>query len=1679
MPEKFNREDVRKEAERIDMFDESIDHKVKGVGEQLARKYTLGTISLADKIERSEIHEEDKQQLLKEIKTELSTLKTRRSLKKREEDFNKKLDSWINEVESGEKLRGELTKFIEENKQYLPIEKIAKVDLKNTPTKNLKTLKEEIETNKKEFESFKEIQKILPKELSEDFLHICFIKYLSNGKKPKIPEVIAGLKEAVKQQEEIVKVQEETMKIARKFQEIEVSEENLQEETELIFLLSEMINSGDAKGSVQKLELEKALDQEKKNQEKVKRMIKLTEAEKEMREAKEKKDILEKQLKYFKIIQEELVSTAEDAEKSFSELLSETTDKEKQKLYLTQLIAIKKDFGEKETTIQKQIENVEFALNNMEAENNYLNELMDANKNLSEEAKDFAVKKAEFLGEKINDLKEREDGIEEERKSLVKTIKEEKLEEKYQELRDKYGIPSLAYEENRLTPEERESYEKLESLSKRDTNLIRDNFRIKAEKTYLELEQKAANNNFEPREWMEFFKKNRSKNPDLGEKARMALNLYTPRYLKDFESIKNVTKNLLPLHNNLGNIYAHLDKASDRNLSQETLDFWNSTLGKAKDEFLQKEMWRDVQRGGSEILSLIAIFKANGFNDSEPIMGTLQQMKENYENLQSLYGHDQCEFVRITEKIADLEADTTMNNVTNFLKTEGVMIGGAVIGATLFAIPGGMIAGAAGLGAVSEFILVSTCAGVGMTLGTEVSKPMIGMVPDFSIKNLAYSSAKNTLNSMLFMGAGKLIGREIGAVIKAGTGGRVANGIYWAKQGIDKTWGTVKGAGATLTNKNAVARYVVGNIFQEGSEEVGENLSQKVDPKLGLIASAFNSMDGINVNLDISVAPAMKTLSKEAEVSIRSIKGNKVVFEFNPENKQVLIDKLTQSGGTMINKGAVLTCEFYQGKEKITYRFNPSKVPFKTRQFLATDVGKSLERKFKLESKEEGHTEYMGSKESLQAHLEAEGFVCLEIEGRIVAVRNKERVVFVPQAKKPGLGKFVGEITQSAKGLFMKPAAELRSMSRAHSNNEAALANLSRAVPAHVVEEASVSADRTIESVENLPGLNLEEKKVLIELFPEGIESSHIRQENIGNCHFLAALHAAKKSPLFPYFIAKNVRKEVTDSGEVKWHVKLTNDYAETETIVVGEELLVGGIGYDEDLEMVTLKQTVAGQKGDKVLDMALTGLFYRNGNKKVEHVRDAMDGGWPTATLYAMFCFEGETFQVTNRGKKGTEKPFNKGLIGAKKKTEEVRAKLTEIESQPDENIVAVATPCGQYRTKYFEKFHYNVSRNGKSQRKEKIIYYMDPQHRFVTGHAYSLVGVDTKNETVTISNPHGTKDKTYTIKFEEFFEYFSYMGGMKLEKSSVSENYGETRLMGKNYFEGKYDLDLEKGVPHLYSLNDGSIEIDSGGQKVTVHRGHNGEARMKKNNPNGSGLRIENGEIVDVGNGKILIKLGDKDVETRVTKTENNENFEYEEGKLSEDLSTEKGYEFDITNKQIRVIKNGRSYRINKLTNGSILFEGETIGKGGNFYIESEGIGVKNDGNGKIKIYSMEKGQQMRVLQEKITPIEDVKGALNPGEKYFFNIDDGGDVDLEIGDGTRLKVILFGKEVRTKIIGGGDFMSGRRSLDSNHGYLSIGKHELGDIPGVADNHLVIRIERGTLTIRNGGKTKVTNINK
>jgi|GEM_PF-3309704 hypothetical protein len=618
------------------------------------------------------------------------------------------------------------------------------------------------------------------------------------------------------------------------------------------------------------------------------------------------------------------------------------------------------------------------------------------------------------------------------------------------------------------------------------------------------------------------------------------------------------------------------------------------------------------------------------------------------------------------------------------------------------------------------------------------------------------------------------------------------------------------------------------------------------------------------------------------------------------------------------------------------------------------------------------------------------------------------------------------------------------------------------------------------ETVEDMPGLTTGEKQTLLELFPEGIESSHIEQQNIGNCHFLAALHAAKRNPIFAYFVAKNIKRSRHMEG---WNVEFNSPKKKRTVFGVNEGELQGTEGINKHTGEVEIKKTVFGQKGDKVLDMAITKYLYHHFRgarmKAKKYYREAINGGLSVNTLKAMFGLEGKTVVTWSH------KAFGKGLH-SRWKVKKAETILDSIGANPD---LYIATAGSKGNRKYVRIIEYEIEKKGKKKTKKIKKYYADPQLEFVGKHAYAIVGVDPVKRTVTLANPHGTKSKTKTITYKQFMEYFNDIDSIRLSKAKIADRYGNVRLMGKPQLEGKLNTGLKKGIPYKFSTAESSMELTINGEKHSIHQDMGGttfiesetgriplQKEIKIGNPNPSV------SIKKRGINEIMVEvLNPGDVVT-VVKSAVNRNPRRMPGQLNEYIDPLVLHGFNTTGKKIQIVKGGISYELNPLKNGAVDFAGELITEGGSFMIVEAQIGVKNLGKGRVEIYSLDSSNPIRVVETNRSTVIEKKGDLEIGEKYYYSLDNEGSIDLEIGNGVRMRYIrISGERSMVKII------SEKKGIRSHFdgetlGSTTIGSNMLGSTsyPGVLPTHVTIRdIGKGIISVKPIGKTRILNISK
>ena len=340
-------------------------------------------------------------------------------------------------------------------------------------------------------------------------------------------------------------------------------------------------------------------------------------------------------------------------------------------------------------------------------------------------------------------------------------------------------------------------------------------------------------------------------------------------------------------------------------------------------------------------------------------------------------------------------------------------------------------------------------------------------------------------------------------------------------------------------------------------------------------------------------------------------------------------------------------------------------------------------------------------------------------------------------------------------------------------------------------------------AIQELKNINPEQKKLLIDLFPKGIEISHFKQGNTGDCYLLAVLHVIKRHPVAPYIFSKMIKQKSKDSWEITFP-------GETEPIIVNESDLKGQLILDREKGEYKFKHTVTGQKGDKMLEVAFARLRKRKlssqQQNKPAQTMAIVESGWMKEALNAFLkdIKQGKVLEIGDR--------FHR-LNNKKEYQEKIEAKLKKFSQNPHTFLLTVATPSN-IPTPYMRKTG--------SDSEGRIRYYMDPAKKFVQNHAYSITAVDTNKRLITISNPHDTKIKEYTISYEQFFDYFSVLQGVKLDTLKIEG----AKFLNIPVIKGELDVKLTNSIKNEYEIDNQALIIHLGeSDRIPVFITDNGD--------------------------------------------------------------------------------------------------------------------------------------------------------------------------------------------------------------------------------------------------------------
>ncbi len=270
-----------------------------------------------------------------------------------------------------------------------------------------------------------------------------------------------------------------------------------------------------------------------------------------------------------------------------------------------------------------------------------------------------------------------------------------------------------------------------------------------------------------------------------------------------------------------------------------------------------------------------------------------------------------------------------------------------------------------------------------------------------------------------------------------------------------------------------------------------------------------------------------------------------------------------------------------------------------------------------------------------------------------------------------------------------------------------------------------------------------------------------MKQQNVGDCYAVAAIHAFSRSPHFEMIIRSSLRRFPNGN----WEVKIPLLEPDAETIILSPEEISsqknpgflkrhggikekGGILPDFRRNLNPMKAS----EGFQVLEAAFIKAKFGTVN------RLSAEGGWGDDVLLKLGGEENFgryrlNSAAYNEDKKKWEYPGLESLKG------EEALFLDHILDvyDPDVFIVTVSS-------KHLDKSKLTT----RILDELGLLPYKEGGHTFVPGHAYSLTAVDKTNKTITLANPWDTK-KPIGLTFEEFKRAFSAINAVRIDNAKL----------------------------------------------------------------------------------------------------------------------------------------------------------------------------------------------------------------------------------------------------------------------------------------------------------------------
>ncbi|MBF0104844.1 MAG: FHA domain-containing protein [Deltaproteobacteria bacterium] len=336
------------------------------------------------------------------------------------------------------------------------------------------------------------------------------------------------------------------------------------------------------------------------------------------------------------------------------------------------------------------------------------------------------------------------------------------------------------------------------------------------------------------------------------------------------------------------------------------------------------------------------------------------------------------------------------------------------------------------------------------------------------------------------------------------------------------------------------------------------------------------------------------------------------------------------------------------------------------------------------------------------------------------------------------------------------------------------------------------------------------EYAVVHELYPEGF-GAHIQQGDVGSCYVLAPLHSFKQSPAQ---LANLIQRTVKREGNI-WKVEFLEYPGEVVEIAQGEL-----DAYYADLQEGK-REALKGSPGDLLME-------YAYGKLRIQK------GFVPQGTSVASAVERGGLAEFV-RAWTGREQVLIGGVSASKNQE--------SLAQSNDALTIEVFNWALQVKAHHPDVLMLAATPNVKTPYESGGVFYMDPEFRFVVGHAYAVTGVSVdgtgKNITINIVNSHDTTN-IITLTPDEFKNYFCQLSvdSGTLANEGVASEVPDGTLLGTAdaHVDGDLPSDqaapmIEKGASQYVGDNppvDGAVQIVKGGQIIVGARSDAGEGRL-----------------------------------------------------------------------------------------------------------------------------------------------------------------------------------------------------------------------------------------------------------